>query len=99
MTSLQFTSIVGLNQPYTIYICDVYGNQCILVAYIDTTVPINNIFVLPPQFNSAPAIGVKVITSDGCERFKIIYCSDDIKDFMDLEDFFFMDGIGYFFMS
>jgi hypothetical protein len=99
MTSLQFTSIVGLNQPYTIYICDVYGNQCILVAYIDTTVPINNIFVLPPQFNSAPAIGVKVITSDGCERFKIIYCSDDIKDFMDLEDFFFMDGVGYFFMS
>jgi hypothetical protein len=99
MTSLQFTSIVGLNQPYTIYICDVYGNQCILVAYIDTTVPINNIFVLPPQFNTAPAIGIKVITSDGCERFKIIYCSDDIKDFMDLEDFFFMDGIGYFFMS
>jgi hypothetical protein len=70
-----------------------------LVAYIDTIVPINNIFVLPPQFNSAPAIGVKVITSDGCERFKIIYCSDDIKDFMDLEDFFFMDGVGYFFMS
>ena len=99
MTTLQFTSIVGLNQPYTIYICDVYGAQCILVAYINTTVPINNIFVLPPQFNSAPAIGVKVITSDGCERFKIIYCSDDIKDFMDLEDFFFMDGVGYFFMS
>ena len=99
MTSLQFTSIVGLNQPYTIYICDVYGNQCILVAYINTTVPINNTFVLPPQFNSSPAIGVKVITSDGCEKFKIIYCSEDIKEFMDLEDFFFMDGVGYFFMS
>jgi hypothetical protein len=99
MTSLQFTSIVGLNQPYTIYICDVFGNQCILVAYIDTTVPISNTFVLPPQFNSAPAIGVKVITSDGCEKFKIIYCSEDIKTFMDLEDFFFMDGVGYFFMS
>ena len=99
MTSLQFTQVLGLNFPYTIYICDVFGNQCILVAYIDTNVPINNTFFLPPQFNTAPAIGVKVITSDGCERFKIIYCSDDIKDFMDLEDFFFMDGIGYFFMS
>jgi hypothetical protein len=55
--------------------------------------------VLPPQFNTAPAIGIKVITSDGCEKFKIIYCSEDIKTFMDLEDFFFMDGVGYFFMS
>lgn len=99
MTSLKFTSIGGLNQPYTIYICDVYGNQCILVAYIATTVPANNTFILPPQFNSAPAIGVKVITSDGCERFKVLYCSEDIKEFMNLEDFFFMDGIGYFFMS
>ncbi len=99
MTSLKFSQITGLNFPYTIYICDVYGAQCILVAYIDTNVPIMNTFVLPPQFNTAPAIGVKVITSDGCERFKIIYCSEDIKEFMDLEDFFFMDGIGYFFMS
>jgi hypothetical protein len=99
VTSLQFTSIIGLNNPYTIYICDVFGSQCILVAYISTSVPVNNTFVLPPQFNTAPAIGIKVITSDGCEKFKIIYCSEDIKTFMDLEDFYFMDGVGYFFMS
>jgi hypothetical protein len=99
MTALVFNSIVGLNPPYTIYVCDVFGNQCILLSYISTTVPITNTIYLPPQFNSAPAIGVKVITSDGCERFKIIYCSEDIKEFMDLEDFFFMDAIGYFFMS
>lgn len=99
MRTLQFNQIVGLNNPYTIYVCDVYGYQCILMAYIDTTVPIPNLFALPPQFNSAPAIGVKVITSDGCEKFKIIYCIEDIKEFMNLEDFFFMDGIGYFFMS
>jgi len=99
MTTLQFSSIFGLNFPYTVYICDVYGLQCVLVAYIDTDVPLNNLFALPQQFKTAPALGVKVITSDGCERFKIIYCSDDIKDFMDLEDFFFMDGVGYFFMS
>jgi hypothetical protein len=99
MTTLEFLSIGTLTNPYTIYICDVYGLNCILVAYFTTNVPPNNSFVLPPQFNSAPAIGVKVITSDGCERFKVLYCSDDIKDFMDLEDFYFMDGIGYFFMS
>jgi len=99
MTALVFNNIIGLNQPYTIYVCDVFGNQCILLAYISTTVPAINTITLPPQFNSAPAIGVKVITSDGCERFKVLYCSEDIKTFMDLEDFFFMDGVGYFFMS
>ena len=99
MTTLEFSSIFGLNFPYTIYVCDVYGLQCVLVAYINTNVPINNLISLPPQFQGAPAIGVKVITSDGCEKFKILYCSEDIKEFMDLDDFFFMDGIGYFFMS
>jgi hypothetical protein len=99
MNLLSFSNIWGLNPPYTVYVCDVFGNQCILLAYISTTVPITNLMVLPPQFDSAPAIGVKVITSDGCERFKVLYCSDDIKDFMDLDDFFFMDGVGYFFMS
>lgn len=99
MTTLQFLSVTGLNNPYTIYVCDVYGLNCILVAYFSTSVPTINTFALPPQFNTAPALGIKVVTSDGCEKFKVLYCSDDIKDFMDLEDFFFMDGIGYFFMS
>ena len=99
MNALVFNSISGLNNPYTIYVCDVFGNLCILLAYIATTVPSINTMVLPPQFNSAPAIGVKVITSDGCEKFKILYCSEDIKEFMDLNDFYFMDGVGYFFMS
>jgi len=99
MNALVFNSISGLNQPYTVYVCDVFGNNCILMAYIATSVPIINTMVLPPFFNSAPAIGVKVITSNGCEKFKILYCSEDIKEFMNLEDFFFMDGIGYFFMS
>ena len=99
MRLLSFIDIWGLNNPYTVYVCDVFGNNCILLAYIATTVPITNIMVLPPQFDSAPAIGVKVITSDGCEKFKVLYCSEDIKEFMNLEDFFFMDGIGYFFMS
>ena len=99
MTALVFNNIIGLNQPYTVYVCDVFGNQCILLAYISTTVPAINTIILPPQFNSAPAIGVKVITSDGCEKFKVLYCSEDIKEFMSLEDFYFMDGVGYFFMS
>ena len=98
MTTLEFSSIFGLNFPYTVYICDVYGLQCVLVAYIETDVPLNNLFSLPQQFKTAPAIGVKVVTSDGCEKFKVLYCSDDNKDFMDLQDFLFMDGVPYFFM-
>jgi hypothetical protein len=99
MNTLEFSSIFGLDFPYTVYVCDVYGNQCVLVAYINTNVPLNNLFALPQQFQNAPALGVKVISANGCEKFKVLYCSEDIKEFMDLEDFFFMDGVGYFFMS
>lgn len=99
MRALILNTITGLNQPYTVYVCDVFGNQCALIAYIATSVPLINTIILPQQFNSAPAIGVKIITSDGCVKFKVLYCSEDIKEFMDLEDFLFMDGVGYFFMS
>jgi hypothetical protein len=29
---------------------------------------------LPPQFNTAPAVGLLLIDSIGCERFEEIYC-------------------------
>ena len=74
MTSIEITNITGLSYPYQIYVCDVFGNQCVLIATINTSVPPSNNFILPSQFNSAPAVGVKIITSDGCERFEIVYC-------------------------
>jgi len=78
MTSIEITSITGgITIPYTIYACDVYGNNCVLIANIVTTVPPTNTIFLPIQFNTAPAVGIKVITTDGCERFEIFNCVEN----------------------
>ena len=75
MTSIEITSITGsITMPYTVYACDVYGNNCIIVASIGTTVPPSNTIILPYQFNTAPAVGIKIITMDGCERFETFSC-------------------------
>jgi hypothetical protein len=74
MTSIILNTIIGLNYPYDIYVCDVYGNNCGYISQINTPVPSSVEIVLPPPFNTAPAVGIKIITSDGCERFRIIDC-------------------------
>lgn len=74
MTSIILNSITGLTYPYDIYVCDVYGNNCGYISQINTPVPASVEIVLPPPFNMAPAVGIKIITSDGCERFKVIDC-------------------------
>jgi hypothetical protein len=74
MTSIILNSITGLNYPYDIYVCDVYGNNCGYISQINTPVPASVEIVLPPPFNTAPAVGIKIITSDGCERFRVIDC-------------------------
>jgi hypothetical protein len=58
MTSIELTVITGsITIPYSIYACDVYGNNCVIIATIVTTVPPTNTIFLPPQFNTAPAVG------------------------------------------
>lgn len=74
MGSIEITNVAGFTYPYTIYVCDVYGNQCILVATIYSNVPPTNSIPLPFQFNSAPAVGLKLIAGNGCEHFEILYC-------------------------
>jgi hypothetical protein len=96
MTQIEITSITGLTYPYLVYVCNVYGNYCILVATIITNVGPSITITLPPQFENAPAVGIKIITCNGCEIFKVIYCGDDNnKQFMNLEDFYMMNGNFY----
>jgi hypothetical protein len=42
----------------------------------------------------APVVGLKLIDTTGCEKFRTLICIDDPlieKQFQDLQDFFFMD--------
>jgi len=66
----------------------------VLIATIVTSVPPQNIIVLPPQFNTAPAVGIKVIYGDGCEKFEVVLCNvlpPVPKQFQDYQYFEFMD--------
>jgi len=74
MQTITLNSITGLNLPYTVYVCDVLGNNCTVLSTVVSTVPPTFTFVLPPPFDVIPAIGIKIVTSDGCERFEIYNC-------------------------
>jgi hypothetical protein len=100
MTAIDIISVTGLNNPYLIEVCDVYGTNCILLAQVFTTVPPPITIILPYPFNSAPAIGIKLSTIYGCEKFITIDCSSlASKQFQDLQSFDFMDYIIYDFQD
>lgn len=97
--------------PYNVYVCDVYGNQCVLVANVNIGQPPTLELTIPSQFNYAPAIGIKIVDFLGCEIFKIYDCGEGVitttttiipetyKQFQDEEYFYFMDNIIYEFQS
>ena len=93
MTQLIISNVSGITTPYEIYVCNVYGNSCILVATVNTIIPPQVEIILPSPFDGAPAIGVKIINSF-CEKFVILNCTDIPprgKQFQDGDLFFFMD--------
>ena len=71
MNNVTISSITGLVPPFSAYCCNVYGNQCVYIGVITTT-PIT--LTLPSQFDMAPAVGILLIDSTGCERFETFVC-------------------------
>ncbi len=98
MLILQIDGITGATAPYDLYVCDVYGNQCAILATINTPIPPSITLNVPSQFNNAPAIGIKIIDANCCEQFVIIYCgSEKGKILQSGEVFLFMDANIYIF--
>jgi hypothetical protein len=100
MTQIEITSISGGTAPFNFYSCDIYQEQCILIATINAPIPPNIIITLPQQFDYAPAIGVLVVDGNGCERFEVGVCGDTgyTKIFQNTDDdyiFQFMDFVIY----
>ena len=91
MTQVTINSVSGFTLPFSGVACDVYGNQCQSVGVISS---LPDTITLPsPEFDTAPAFGLKLIDSNGCEIFQILYCNLNIeqKQFQDFENFVFMD--------
>ncbi len=93
MTQLEITSVSGATYPLNIYACNVYQNQCILVATLYSAPSSTVVILLPPQFDSAPSVGILIQDSVGCEKFQISYCGSSgyFKQFQDYNEFLFMD--------
>lgn len=91
MTQVTINSVSGFTLPFSGIACDVYGNQCQSIGTISSLPTTIN---LPsPEFDSAPAFGLKLIDSNGCEIFQILICQPGgpSKQFQNLDPFYFMD--------
>jgi hypothetical protein len=74
MSQIEITLTSGVTTPFNLFVCDVYGNQCVLVTTIYVPIPPSIFITLPIQFNTAPAIGIKLTDALGCEKFEIYNC-------------------------
>lgn len=106
MSQITINSVTGLNPPYQVYACNIFGLSCTFITTITNPVPSSVTITLPsPQFDTVPVVGIRIITSDGCERFEVVYCSPtptptcDYKQFQDDVCFEFMDGQPYYFQN
>jgi hypothetical protein len=95
MAQIQILTTSFIFTSYNVFVCDVYGNNCVLVANVMPPQPPTITITIPSQFNTAPAVGIKVIDSTGCELFKLFDCTSQTltpKQFQDGEFFYFMDN-------
>lgn len=98
MQTIVINSIIGVPAPYDVYVCNVYGNLCILLATITDPVPPQITINIPPPYESAPALGIKIVSYDeSCEVLNVVYCEslNDLKLFQDTFQFYFQDGFIY----
>ncbi len=71
MNEVTIQSFSGLTLPADVFACDVYGNQC---QFLGTIGSLPTTLSLPDEFNTAPALGIKI--NDGnCEKFETINCT------------------------
>ena len=61
--------------PYDVYVCNVYGNNCILLSQLPSAPPPPFTLTLPSSFDTVPSVQIKIVSSDGCEIFHNVVCS------------------------
>lgn len=76
MTQIRIEAVTGAT-PISVYVSDVYGNNQSLIGTITNTgiIPPAARFFPPSLFDTAPAVMVKMVDNNGCEKFEIIDCS------------------------
>ncbi len=102
MTNLVFSGVTGIALPYNVWGCDIFGNNCILIATINTSIPPTLTIQLPPIFDTYPGLLIKLTNCLDCEYSEFSACDTffgTIKQFQNGDLFYFMDGLPYIFQS
>jgi hypothetical protein len=88
---IQITAITG-TPTYDIYVCDITNTYCFFVSGFTSTIPPNFVFTVPPPLEGVESLLLKIIDSNGCEKFILLVCEDQVeKQFQDLDLFYFQD--------
>lgn len=78
MTQIVFTGVTGMTLPYDVYGCDINGNNCILIASISNSIPLQITLTLPPIFDTYPGLTIKLSNCFDCEYVEYVICDNII---------------------
>jgi len=73
MALIEISSITG-SSPYQLFVSDIYGNNETFISSFSGAVPPSQYFNLPPLFDTAPVVLIKVIDASGCTTFHQASC-------------------------
>lgn len=74
MNIIDISTISPTNPPYYVYVCDLMGNQCDLIAIFPGSIPPNQTLQLPNKFDGTPGVTIQIINGLGCLIEEKFYC-------------------------
>ena len=66
---ITISGVTGGTPPFTIYVCDEYGNNCTLISTTGGTYNLNSFY------SGANTLMVKTVDITGCEYFELVSCN------------------------
>jgi hypothetical protein len=75
MTEISFSGVTGMTVPFDVYCCDYYGNNCILIATINNSIPPTITIQLPPIFETYSSVLIRLSNCVNCDYEELIVCS------------------------
>ena len=76
MTRIEISAVTGGAYPINVYVSDYYGNYETLIYTITSgnTIPPATGATLSSTFATAPAILLKMVDANGCEKIELLEC-------------------------
>ena len=76
MTRIEISAVTGGAPPINVYVSDYYGNYETLIYTITSgnTIPPATGATLSSTFATAPAILLKMVDANGCEKIELLEC-------------------------